>query len=59
MQEPQMDPVRQQPLNDAALSAGKAEWQTPAVTEISRFEILSVGPSPGTQENFTYSDKSG
>ena len=54
-----MDPVRQKPLNDAALSAGKAEWQTPAVTEISRFEILSVGPSPGTQENFTYSDKSG
>jgi hypothetical protein len=34
-------------------------WQTPVVTEISRFDILSLGPTPGTDENFTFSNKSG
>lgn len=59
-------PVQENPLSHGLEPAGvpqptspKAEWQTPTVTEISRFEILSLGPTPGTEENFTFSDKSG
>lgn len=48
-----------QPAGIAQSTSPKAEWQTPTVTEISRFEILSLGPTPGTEENFTFSDKSG
>ena len=59
MQEPQKDPNGQEPGEVRASSSGKGEWQTPEVIEISRFDILSFGPFPGTQENSTYSDKSG
>lgn len=48
-----------QPAGIAQSTSPKAEWQTPTVTEISRFEILSLGPTPGTEENFTFSNKSG
>ena len=48
-----------QPDGAAQSSSPKAKWQTPTVTEISRFDILSLGPTPGTEENFTFSDKSG
>lgn len=58
MQEPSMEPVRSSGEMETP-AGGKAEWQTPVVTEISRFDILSVGPTPGTTENFTFSDKSG
>ena len=53
-----MDPVRSSEEMETP-AGGKAEWQTPVVTEISRFDILSLGPTPGTTENFTFSDKSG
>ena len=59
MQEPQKEPICQENREDGASSSGKVEWQTPEVTEISRFDILSTGPFPGTEENSTYSDKSG
>ena len=59
MQEPKKDPNCQEPGKDRVSSSGKAEWQTPEVTEISRFDILSFGPTPGSEENATYSDKSG
>jgi hypothetical protein len=58
MQETQLNPVPQ-PGEMETPAAGKATWQTPAVTEISRFDILSYGPTPGTTENSTFSDKSG
>lgn len=59
MQDPNIEPDRQDPGKGLDSSSGKAEWQTPEVTEISRFDILSLGPFPGADENSTYSDKSG
>jgi hypothetical protein len=44
---------------DAHAHQAREVWQTPAVTEISRFDIMSLGPTPGTTENSTFSDKSG
>jgi hypothetical protein len=58
MQEPQLNPMPP-PGEMETPAAGKAVWQTPEVTEISRFDILSLGPTPGTTENSTFSGKSG
>ena len=36
----------------------KTPWQTPTVTEISRFDILALAPVPGPVEDATYYLKS-
>ena len=36
----------------------RKEWVTPKAVPISRFSILDLGPTPGTVENSTYSNKS-
>jgi hypothetical protein len=57
----QEDPLKSpnKPEADTPAQKMREEWQTPAVTEISRFDIMSLGPTPGTDENSTFSNKSG
>jgi hypothetical protein len=33
-------------------------WRKPEANAISKFTILSLGPTPGALENFTFSNKS-
>ena len=57
MQEPHNAPDAQAPAEDMVKPA-KWPWQTPVVTEISKFEILSLGPTPGPEESDIYFLKS-
>jgi|GEM_PF-2280381 len=41
-----------------APAEGRRPWRKPEAKPISRFSILSLGPTPGSLENFTFSYKS-
>lgn len=48
-----------EPVKDAPSPANRRRpWRKPEAKPISRFSILSLGPTPGSLENFTFSYKS-
>lgn len=57
MKDPQKDLDPQKTVEDMP-SPVKLPWQTPTVTEISKFDILSLGPTPGPEESDIYFLKS-
>lgn len=58
MQEPQKDLDREMMVEREIQPNKKTPWQTPTVTEISRFDILALAPVPGPVEDATYYLKS-
>jgi hypothetical protein len=58
MQEPQKDLDSELMGQQEIQPNKKTPWQTPTVTEISRFDILALAPVPGPVEDATYYLKS-